>query len=137
MGFDERWFQGHLRDLDDKECWELVETRPVGRIAYTDQTGPMLLPVNFAVDAGTVLFRVSAYSPLGRYLPGRSVAFETDEIDEYTRSGWSVVVRGRVEEAELDDVPDEVRPRPWAEGQRTLYLRIVPTAVSGRRLLAA
>ena len=138
MGFDDdSWFEGRLRELDEDECWELLGARPVGRVGYVDEHGPGVLPVNFVVADRTVVVRVAPYSVLGRNLPGATAAFEADEIDEYTRSGWSVVVRGRVEVAEMDDLPEGVRPRSWAEGRRTLFLRLVPTEVSGRRLLAA
>jgi len=138
MAFDdESWFEGRLREIDEEECWELLEPRPVGRIAYVDEQGPIVLPVNFVLVDRTVIFRVSAYSVLGRNLPGAAAAFQADEIDEYTRSAWSVLVRGRVEIADTDDLPKEARPRPWVEGPRTLFLRLVPTQVSGRRLLAA
>ena len=109
----------------------------MGRVGYVDEHGPAVLPVNIVVVDRTVVVRVAPYSVLGRNLPGAAAAFEADEIDEYTRSGWSVVVRGRVEVAEMDDLPEEVRPRSWAEGGRALFLRLVPSVVSGRRLLAA
>ena len=44
MNADERWFQGHLQELDEAECWELVRSREVGRVAYVDQLGPMVVP---------------------------------------------------------------------------------------------
>ena len=41
-------------------------------------------------------------------------AFEVDEIDYFTRTGWSVVLRGAVETVESDDLPaPEARPTPW------------------------
>jgi len=33
--------------------------------------------------------------------------------------------------------PPEDRPTPWPEGLRSLYLRLTPDAVTGRRLLEA
>jgi hypothetical protein len=121
MNADERWFQGHLREIDEAECWELVRSREVGRVAYTDERGPMVVPITFAVGEGSVLFRV-----------------EVDDIDYFTRSGWSVVLRGRIESVESDDLPAaEARPTPWPEGQRTLHLQMTPDIVTGRRLLEA
>jgi len=138
MNADEGWFQGHLREIDEAECWELVRSREVGRVAYNDERGPMVVPITFAVGEDSVLFRVAPYSDVARHLPGARVALEVDDIDYYTRSGWSVVIRGSVEAVDTDDLPaSEARPRPWPEGQRTLHLRLTSEAVTGRRLLEA
>jgi hypothetical protein len=138
MNAEERWFQGHLFELDEAECWELVRSREVGRVAYVDDRGPVVVPITFVAGEGSVLFRVAPYSQLARYLPGAQAAVEVDDIDYFTRSGWSVVLRGSVQLAEDDDLPGpEARPTPWPEGQRTLLLRLTPSLVTGRRLLEA
>ena len=85
-----------------------------------------------------MLFRVAAYSQLARHLPDSRAALEVDDFDYFTRSGWSVVLRGKVETVESDELPSpEDRPTPWPAGQRSLYLRLTPDAVTGRRLLEA
>ena len=138
MNADERWFQGRLEDLDEAECWELVRAREVGRLAYVDEVGPMVVPLTYMSGEGAVLFRVAPYSQLARHLPDSHAALEVDDIDYFTRSGWSVVLRGTVEKVESDDLPaPEHRPTPWPAGQRGLYLRLTPDAVTGRRLLEA
>ncbi|MBF4767158.1 pyridoxamine 5'-phosphate oxidase family protein [Nocardioides agariphilus] len=138
MNNDDRWFQGHLKDLDPAECWELLAASEVGRIAYVDDHGPLALPVTFRASDGSVLFRVSAYSQLARHLPGADAALEVDDFDYFTRTGWSVLLRGRVESVDSDALPPEQdRPTPWPEGLRSLYLRLVVDTVSGRRLLEA
>jgi nitroimidazol reductase NimA-like FMN-containing flavoprotein (pyridoxamine 5'-phosphate oxidase superfamily) len=138
MNADERWFQGHLTELGTAECWELLGVREVGRIAYVDDRGPMVVPVTYVVNDASLLVRVAPYSQLARHLPDAQAALEVDDIDYFTRSGWSVVVRGRIEAVDSDELPTlEPRPTPWAEGQRTLYLRLTPDLVTGRRLLEA
>lgn len=138
MNTDERWFQGHLREVDPEECWELLTSREVGRVAYTDAEGPMLVPLTYLVDDGTLLFRVAPYSELARHLPGARVAFEVDDVDYFTRSGWSVVLRGHVTPVDDEDLPPlQGRLTPWPEGQRSLYLRLTQNSVTGRRLLEA
>lgn len=138
MNANEGWFQGHLRELDEAECWELVRSREVGRIAYVDDRGPIVVPITFVLDGEAVLFRVAPYTKLAQHLPGARAAFEVDDIDYFTRSGWSVVLRGTAEMVEHDDLPaPEDRPTPWVEGQRTLHLRLTPDLVTGRRLLEA
>ena len=138
MNDDARWFQGHLKELEPAECWELLRSREVGRVAYVDDQGPLAVPVTYVSGDGSVLFRVAAYSQLARHLPGAQAALEVDDIDYFTRSGWSVVLRGTVEKVESDELPaPEDRPTPWPAGQRSLYLRLTPRTVTGRRLLEA
>ena len=138
MAADERWFQGRLVELDETECWELVRSREVGRVAYIDGLGAMVVPITYIGDEESVLFRVAPYSQLARHLPDSRAALEVDDIDYFTRSGWSVVLRGPVKKVESDELPPpEGRPTPWPAGQRGLYLRLTPRAVTGRRLLEA
>jgi hypothetical protein len=138
MDADERWFQGRLLELDETECWELLRSREVGRMAYDDQLGPMVVPLTYTSGEDWVLFRVAPYSQLARHLPDSRAALEVDDIDYFTRSGWSVVLRGPVEKLDSDELPAlEDRPTPWPAGQRGLYLRLTPDAVTGRRLLEA
>jgi hypothetical protein len=59
-----------------------------------------------------------------------------DEFDDYTQSGWSVVLRGVASYVADDELArDQRRPFPWADGVRPLVVRVTPVSVSGRRLL--
>jgi nitroimidazol reductase NimA-like FMN-containing flavoprotein (pyridoxamine 5'-phosphate oxidase superfamily) len=133
----ETWFQGQLRDLSQEECLELLASKSVGRIAYDGPDGPEVLPLNFVVQDGSVLFRTSPYSELGRRLRLDVAAFQVDEVDDYTQSGWSVLLRGPIEPVEPDDLPPaDLRPTAWPAGRRSLHLRLQPRTITGRRLLA-
>ncbi len=57
----------------------------------------MVLPVNYAVQGDLVVFRTGDGTKLER-AHGTKVAFEVDEVDAGTGSGWSVVVQGVTEE---------------------------------------
>ncbi len=130
----QQWFAAKLRDLGREECIELLRAKQVGRIAFVDDSGPDLYPVNYLMDGGDILIATTSYGPLARAAASGRVAFEVDELDEHTESGWSVVVRGRaVRESAFDLPPDQ--PRPWADGNRAYVLRISPDVVSGRRLI--
>jgi uncharacterized protein len=65
-----------------------------------------------------------------------SVALEVDELDQQTRSGWSIVLHGRTsavrEPEELADLWASDALVPWASGNRTLFIRIRPERVAGR-----
>jgi uncharacterized protein len=83
-----------------------------------------------------VLIQVSPHSTLAHNLRSARASFEVDDFDEYNQVGWSVLVRGDAGHVEPDELPDEdARPVAWAEGLRTLYVRITPHDISGRRLL--
>jgi uncharacterized protein len=126
-----------VREIGFEECAELLRAGVVGRAALSTPTGPHIVPVNYSVIDEAVVVATTPYSVLGTYGRGSMVAFEVDHFDYETHGGWSVVARGR---AELLG-PDEVQrvkalwsPRPWADGTRTMHLRIPWQELSGRRV---
>lgn len=131
------WNRGRLQELSKDECLELLATKTVGRLAYPGPDGLEVIPLNFVTQDGGILFRTSPHSLLGRCSLHLDVtAFEVDEVDDLAESGWSVLVRGRVEHVDVDDLATmSRRPSPWPEGQRTLSLQLRPLSVTGRRLI--
>ncbi|ANS70172.1 hypothetical protein SLINC_7948 [Streptomyces lincolnensis] len=128
-----------FRELDRQECLHRLARAPLGRIVYTRQALPAVLPVNFSLDDdGAVLLRTAADSELTRAIDGVVVAFETDEVDTGTHSGWSVVVTGM---ATVVTDPSEhsrlcrVGPRSWAPSPREVFVRVQPELVTGRELM--
>ena len=57
MDTTRRWWGGHLLDIPEDECWELLEATTVGRIAWCEAGGPVVLPVNIAVHDGAIWMR--------------------------------------------------------------------------------
>jgi len=137
MTVRESWFPSHLKDMSREECQHLLRSEQVGRIAFTDPAGPVVLPVNYVMVDDCVVVATSPYSSLARHATRTPVAFEIDAIDEFTESGWSVLVRGETSVVERQELSDVELPQPWAEGIRTLILKISPTEISGRRLIPA
>jgi nitroimidazol reductase NimA-like FMN-containing flavoprotein (pyridoxamine 5'-phosphate oxidase superfamily) len=130
-----------LRELSPRECWNLIASGGVGRIAAITGEGPVILPVRFIVDNETVVFRTTGYGLIGRIGPASEIAFEVDHVDEAIREGWSVLLVGAMERVED---PDEVAAAmgsadldPWMGGVRNLVLRIRPRRVTGRRVEAS
>jgi nitroimidazol reductase NimA-like FMN-containing flavoprotein (pyridoxamine 5'-phosphate oxidase superfamily) len=129
------WYPGRLRELQRPECLELVATRSVGRVAFCTPDGPIVLPVTYTLDGDEVVFRTAPHNIIARNVQGRPTTFEVDEIDDFTQSGWSVLIQGTGEFVDsVEDLSEEARPTPWAEGIRTLFIKVVPRQVSGRRL---
>ncbi|MEV7689417.1 pyridoxamine 5'-phosphate oxidase family protein [Streptomyces bungoensis] len=124
--------------LDRQECLRRMAKVQVGRVVYTRRALPAVLPVNFSLDTdSSVLLRTSARSDLVRAIDGVVVAFEADDFDPSTRSGWSVVVTGR---ANLVTDPAEherlsrTGPRSWVVPTEGVFLRIEAELVTGREL---
>ncbi|MGJ5830674.1 pyridoxamine 5'-phosphate oxidase family protein [Streptomyces ossamyceticus] len=127
-----------FRVLDRQECLRLLAKVPVGRVVYTRRALPAVLPVNFALDSDdAVLLCTSAGSDLVRAIDGVVVAFEGDEFDPATRSGWSVVVTGRADV--VTDPAEHERlsrsgPASWMPVRNEVFVRIAPEMVTGREL---
>ncbi|MEV0173503.1 pyridoxamine 5'-phosphate oxidase family protein [Streptomyces sp. NPDC050803] len=124
-------------ELTMAQCRTLLSTHGVGRLAVPTATGPVVVPVNYTVLDGTIVFRTRVGTTPAQ-AAGCQVAFEVDRIDDAFSSGWSVLVRGH---ARTVTDPEEVRrlderaySAPWAGGRRALWVRIDPRTVSGRRI---
>lgn len=133
-----------LEELSESECWTLLRTVDVGRLATpTGHGGVDVFPVNHVVDQGSIVFRTALGSKLTNALDAAEIAFEADNaavrFDEQVDRGddpWSVVIHGTAElitrQTELFDT-FELAVRPWHVSDKPYFVRLVPTGVSGRR----
>ena len=126
------------RNLTPDECWQRLEEHAakVGRLG-TGGPSPDILPVNYAVDGRSVVFRTAAGKKLTAVDQRERVVFEVDELDPEQAQGWSVVLRGFAEHvtdptavARLEQLP----LRTWDRGPKTNYVRIAVHLVSGRQV---
>jgi hypothetical protein len=124
-----------VEQLSESECWALLRTTSVGRLAVWVDDHPDIFPLNYAVDHGTVVFRSSAGTKVSAALSDSPVALEADGYDAETAEVWSVVIRGNAEEIRGQDLIGTVDLPlfPWQAGDKGRFIRIVPTATSGRR----
>ncbi|WP_409331833.1 pyridoxamine 5'-phosphate oxidase family protein [Trujillonella humicola] len=122
------------------ECYRLLATHEIGRLGLNAEHFPIIVPVNYALDGTTIVIRTQPGSKLAAARHA-NVAFEVDEVDRRTRSGWSVLVRALAEEvgeehrAELVARTRATDVRPWAPGEHGHWLRLIPQEVSGRRIV--
>lgn len=126
-----------IEPLSVDECLELVLRAQVGRVAYLHEGAPAIIPVNYVLHDAMVVFRLSYGTTLDAIASGARVAFEVDRIDEAQEAGWSVVIHGKAEEIWLPrelEVARQFRLNPWAPGDRDHYVRICPSAITGRRI---
>ena len=126
---------GHFEALPEVRCKELLARHTAGRVGWNAPDGPHILPVTYAYHNTQIVFRTSAHGVLAALERRTPVAFEIDEIDEDTTSGWNVVVRGSAQAVtrsyELASLWRE-GPVPWAQGVRTLFIAITPRTITGR-----
>lgn len=124
--------------LDRDECLRLLAEDEVGRLAVVEGRMPVIFPVNYALDGDAVVIRTDPGTKLGA--AGRAPAcFEVDRIDRRHRTGWSVLVTGRLEEVTPWDTDAFRRVttlpvEPWADGEKAHWLRLVPGRITGRRI---
>ena len=113
----------------------------MGRVELVAEGEVVMLPVNHLVDGTDVVFCTAFGSKLAAAECQNVAAFEADHYDRQTRSGWSVLVSGRVElvEAEADVSRLSRRgPHSWVSAaQRPFWIRIRPTSVTGRQTPAS
>ncbi|MEW6473419.1 MAG: pyridoxamine 5'-phosphate oxidase family protein [Actinomycetota bacterium] len=126
-----------LEILCPEQCWDRLRRSSVGRVAVTIGALPAIFPVNFTVVGGQILFLTGEGTKLRAALDRTVVAFQVDDFDEATASGWSVMAVGLAEEVATPGELDGLQPlvlRPFAGGDRSHVVKITPEFVSGRRI---
>ncbi|MBT2212696.1 MULTISPECIES: pyridoxamine 5'-phosphate oxidase family protein [Actinomadura] len=133
MQFD----HGGLEILDTDECRALLSRAVIGRIVFTDRALPAVQPVNYALHGTDVVIRTARDSRLARAATDTVVAFEIDDFDADTRTGWSVVVVGRarlVTEHEQIAVLQGLPLHSWVPEERDHFITVRTELLSGRRI---
>jgi nitroimidazol reductase NimA-like FMN-containing flavoprotein (pyridoxamine 5'-phosphate oxidase superfamily) len=132
--------------LDQAECMRLLTPGGLGRLAYSGRFGLTVLPVNYKLHEGHIVFRTAHGSPTDEDLrtgivgAEYQVAFEVDEFDPAAREGWSVLIQGHAHHVDSASERASVLAagvESWAGGDRDHFLRIIPTRATGRRIRRA
>ncbi|GAA4592262.1 pyridoxamine 5'-phosphate oxidase family protein [Planotetraspora phitsanulokensis] len=125
-----------MQVLSPEECMALLASARIGRIVYTDRALPAVQPVDFHLDGERIVILTSSGSKLAVAAANAVVAFETDEYEVETRTGWSVTAVGRsrtVDEPEEAAALARLPLRSWAPG-RDHYIVVDLQQLSGRRI---
>ncbi len=129
------------QELSTQECQSLLATRQIGRLGVLVNGYPLIFVVNYGLDEGAVIIRTAPGTKLA-HANHANVSFQVDQIDERTRSGWSVLVLALAEEVTEQTHRLELLRRtqahavqPWAPGQYDHWLRLIPHQVTGRRIV--
>ena len=127
-----------LENLSREEALRLLATAPMARAVFVTGALPTVVPLTVAVHDDAVVFRTSSSTRLARLGVGGVITIEADDVDPVTRTGWSVLVSGILEQ--IVDLGEQAvvhgLVEPWAPGDHDVYLRVPATAVSGRRVRA-
>ncbi len=99
-----------LEKLDEAECMKLIAPGGIGRLCFSGQYDLTVLPVNYIVHGGVILFRTAPEgstdedlrTSIGIAGAEYRVAFEVDDFDSETREGWSVLVQGPAHHVDSD-----------------------------------
>lgn len=126
-----------LEVLDRAHCLQLLGSAPFGRILYTAGALPVIQPVNYVLDGETIVIRTDSIAKLAVAGRREVVAFEIDDIDPGSGTGWSVSVTGHASEitAESELAHAQTLPFPgWVLDGPGRHIRIACELVTGRRL---
>lgn len=122
-----------VAELDLDECWALLASNTLGRIATCAVGKVDIFPVNYYADGSTILLRTAPGTKLVEMTIDDEVAFEIDGYRE--GKAWSVVVKGTARQLELGSEIDEAETaplEPWIPTLKYRFVRITPSAVTGR-----
>jgi uncharacterized protein len=122
--------------LSSEDCWRLLRSHKLGRLAIVIEGRPRIFPVNYGAADDAVVFRTQPGVKL-LHGPGAAACFEIDEYDEETAMAWSVMVVGALNDitAANDERSRSLRRldvEPLAPGQRLHWLALNADEVSGR-----
>ncbi len=132
-----------LEELDEAECMRLIAPGGIGRLVFAGRYDLTVLPVNYKMHNGAILFRTAAQGTTDEDLrtgidhAEYRVAFEVDQFDSDAREGWSVLVQGPAHHLDSESEQAEamtVGVVPWAGGDREHFIRITPARITGRRI---
>jgi hypothetical protein len=106
-------------------------------VVFTEGALPAVHPVIYLLDDEEVIFRTAAGSKLAAATRHQIVGFQADEIDPYTRTGWSVLGVGQAYEVLTPTRLAELaagRPAPWILDRAEHTIAIPLQRLTGRRL---
>lgn len=130
-----------MHDYDDvmaipteAEALALLSSQRLGRLVERIGERVEIFPVNYAVDAGSIVFRTAPGTKLAGLVAADEILLEADRVDE--REAWSVIVRGSASILEREDDIARVEKldlRPLVPTVKRVYVAISIDSISARR----
>lgn len=121
-----------MTELTTERCWELLRGDEFGRLAFRMADEVHIVPINYAVDDDTILFRTAGGNKLLGVVMHPQVALEIDSYGE--EEAHSVTVRGTARRLEEDEEhrAEHLALRPWVNTLKYNVVEITPTEITGR-----
>jgi nitroimidazol reductase NimA-like FMN-containing flavoprotein (pyridoxamine 5'-phosphate oxidase superfamily) len=132
-----------LETLDEAECLRLIAPGGIGRLVFAGRWDLTVLPVNYKMLDGAILFRTAQDSATDEDLrtgiahAEYRVAFEVDDFDMQAHEGWSVLVQGPAHHLDTEEERHHALAagvEPWPAGSREHFIEIRPARLTGRRI---
>jgi nitroimidazol reductase NimA-like FMN-containing flavoprotein (pyridoxamine 5'-phosphate oxidase superfamily) len=120
--------------ISEDNCWELLLSSSLGRLALSVGGEPEIYPVNFVASDRRLVLRTAEGTKLLALTVNPRVAFETDGVGR--DEAWSVVVKGtaRILEKQSEIYAAEQLPlHPLIPTLKYVFIEIAPREVTGRR----
>jgi hypothetical protein len=125
--------------LGRAECLALLGSAHLGRVGLSVDALPVIVPVGFSVMGDRVVLGAHADRRAVAAIDGAVVAFEADEWDRRTGSGWSVLVQGPahrlVDRADLVPLTGAAELPSWIAEASEIVV-VSTEVISGCRLRA-
>ena len=123
-----------VTELTAEECWQLLASHEVGRLATTAGGVLDIFPITYVVDNESLVFRTGPGTKLVELTINENVAFEIDHYDD--REGYSVVLHGHAQQLDTMSEVDQAKTLGIPDlfpTERPRVVRINPTHITGRR----
>jgi Pyridoxamine 5'-phosphate oxidase len=126
----------HMTEITTQEAMRRLGSVGLGRVVFTSRALPAIQPVTHLIEDGHVIIRTDENMALvnaARAERGTVVAYQADELDPTSHTGWSVVITGL---ARLVENPEEAAGyekalRRQVHGKKGCVIRIYPELVAG------
>jgi hypothetical protein len=111
--------------IPTEQCWELLKTVSIGRLALCVRALPAILPVQYYLDGDGIAACLGFFDVPHQAVANTVVAFAADHFDEAARTGWSVQAQGTVR-------PEHQAAEAACDDPATgTIVRVTPATMSG------
>lgn len=122
--------------LDHDECWRLLRTSSVGRLAVSVADQPDIFPVNYVVAEDRLVFRTAPGAKLVHVAVNEQIALQADDVR--AEEVWSVVVKGtaRILDRQSEvDAAERLSLHPMLPTLKYTFVEITPIETTGIRFV--
>ncbi len=83
--------------LEVDDCYDKLASKEIGRILFSQGALPVMTPARYAVNGRDLYLLTGPNAEQHAGISGAVIAFEVDDLDPCTGSGWTVTVTGIAE----------------------------------------